>query len=204
MKLDEYKKFIPQVESLIGDMNFCGGADYNSRVFHAVLGFATEAGEILDPIKKYAFYGKDLDITNIREEIGDVLWYSALFADCFDISLEGCKKWASTYPPKSGSLLFKDVSREVDYALWDASKNLCSISAQMMETFPHTFSKSIAEYFLNHIFKNIIQILNCIGGSLEEEAERNYNKLNARFKDGFSSEKAINRDLDTERTILEG
>jgi NTP pyrophosphatase (non-canonical NTP hydrolase) len=39
--------------------------------------------------------------------------------------------------------------------------------------------------------------------SLEEVMQKNADKLAARYKDGFSENKALNRDLDTEREILE-
>lgn len=39
--------------------------------------------------------------------------------------------------------------------------------------------------------------------SFEELQERNINKLKARFPDKFTEEKALNRDLETERNILE-
>jgi len=42
------------------------------------------------------------------------------------------------------------------------------------------------------------------GIALEEMMERNINKLKARYPDKFSQEKALNRNLDIERDILEG
>ena len=42
------------------------------------------------------------------------------------------------------------------------------------------------------------------GKSFEELMEKNISKLRARYGEKFSSEKAINRDLDLERKILEG
>jgi len=45
---------------------------------HAVMGCATEAGELVDAYKKTVFYGKPLDTVNVKEEIGDILWYLAI------------------------------------------------------------------------------------------------------------------------------
>jgi NTP pyrophosphatase (non-canonical NTP hydrolase) len=50
----------------------------NVRLLHAALGMQTESGEFSDQIKKYIFYDKDLDRTNLIEEIGDLLWYVAI------------------------------------------------------------------------------------------------------------------------------
>lgn len=45
------------------------------RLLHAMIGMCTESGEIQDQLKKHIFYGKQIDKTNLVEEIGDLLWY---------------------------------------------------------------------------------------------------------------------------------
>lgn len=45
------------------------------HLIHMVLGISGEAGELLDTIKKYAIYGKDLDKENVIEELGDLEFY---------------------------------------------------------------------------------------------------------------------------------
>jgi NTP pyrophosphatase (non-canonical NTP hydrolase) len=59
-----------------------------ARLVHAVLGLQTEAGELADPIKKHIYYGRPLDLVNLREEIGDCLWYLAIAADALGTTLE--------------------------------------------------------------------------------------------------------------------
>jgi hypothetical protein len=39
-------------------------------LLHGGMGVATEAGELLDVIKKHHAYGKEIDLVNLREEIG--------------------------------------------------------------------------------------------------------------------------------------
>lgn len=51
------------------------------RVLHSAMGCVTEAGELMDAVKKSVFYGKVLDTVNIREEAGDILWYLAILFD---------------------------------------------------------------------------------------------------------------------------
>jgi hypothetical protein len=51
---------------------------------------------------------------------------------------------------------------------------------------------------------NIRIYLNLYNLNIEEVWEKNIEKLRARYGEKFSSERAINRDLETERTILEG
>lgn len=51
------------------------------RLSHAAMGMVTEAAEFIDVLKKHAFYGKEIDATNLAEEIGDIFWYIAIACD---------------------------------------------------------------------------------------------------------------------------
>jgi len=93
-------------------------------LLHSAMGLSTEAGELLDMLKKHIFYKKPLDTVNAIEELGDICWYMAL-------------------------------------------------------------------------------ALKTLGTTFEDIMERNIKKLTARYPNKFTSEDAINRDLETERTILE-
>lgn len=48
------------------------------RLIHGALGVSTEAGELLDALKKHVYYDKPLDTVNVIEEAGDILWYLAI------------------------------------------------------------------------------------------------------------------------------
>lgn len=97
----------------------------NIQLFHAGLGMATEAGEVLEQLRNHIFDDKALDKINLAEECGDMAWYMAI------------------------------ISRVV-------------------------------------------------GQSFGEIFYRNIAKLKARYPLKFSTENALNRNLDTEREILEG
>lgn len=96
----------------------------NAELLHHAMGMCTEAGEFLDQMKKVLIYGKEVDKTNLKEELGDMLWYIA------------------------GAVRLLDTSIEI-------------------------------------------------------EMVRNIEKLRARFPSKFDAERALVRDLDTERKILE-
>ena len=51
------------------------------RLVHAAMGMQTETAEFTDALKKSLFYGKVLDVTNLKEELGDLLWYVAIAMD---------------------------------------------------------------------------------------------------------------------------
>jgi len=74
-------------------------------LLHAGMGLVTEAGEFLDALKKHIYYGKDLDVVNLKEELGDSLWYLALalrtLETDFDSVMEtNIKKLKIRYPEK--------------------------------------------------------------------------------------------------------
>jgi len=58
------------------------------KILHGAIGLSTESGEILDCIKKHLFYGKPLDLVNLKEELGDIFWYCALLAGELGITFD--------------------------------------------------------------------------------------------------------------------
>lgn len=62
--------------------------DDAGRLIHAAMGISGEAGELIDAVKKHIMYGKALDVDNIKEELGDSLWYMALMLDLIGSSFE--------------------------------------------------------------------------------------------------------------------
>ena len=80
----------------------------NSRILHAVAGMVTEAGELMDNVKKALFYGKKFDRANAVEELGDMSWYMSLIMDVLNITWEevwelNIKKLKIRYPEKFNS-----------------------------------------------------------------------------------------------------
>lgn len=52
------------------------------------LGLCGEAGEVSEPIKKHLFHGKDLDESQVEEELGDALFYLAGLCSVLGFKLE--------------------------------------------------------------------------------------------------------------------
>ena len=72
-------------------------------LMHCAAGTSGEAGELLDAIKKNWAYNKPLDLENIREEAGDLLFYLLSLLDLLEIPLyevieANTKKLAKRYP----------------------------------------------------------------------------------------------------------
>ena len=66
---------------------FLSKEDKTIDIFHCIVGMQTELGELADAYKKHIFYGKELDITNVSEEIFDFLWYAVNLARIEKIDL---------------------------------------------------------------------------------------------------------------------
>lgn len=116
----EWKEYMKLSANTCADLKT---AEANNN--HMLMGMVTEVGELVDAYKKHYAYGKVLDKVNVKEELGDLMFYIS---------------------------------------------NFCR---------------------MNNI-------------NLEDQLTINIDKLKARYPHKFDSDKAINRDLDTERKILEG
>ena len=53
----------------------------NSRIFHVVVGIATESTELVEAVYAAEFQNKPLDLINLTEEAADIDWYSAILHD---------------------------------------------------------------------------------------------------------------------------
>lgn len=65
-------------------------ATYAEREFQLSgfgLGIAGEAGEVADYLKKVLHHGHPADADKVKKELGDVLWYTAIIAARFNLSL---------------------------------------------------------------------------------------------------------------------
>lgn len=71
--MDRFTKDCLRTESTL--FNVKPGTD---RLLHAAMGMQTECAEFTDQLKKHIFYGKPLDETNLKEELGDMMWYMSI------------------------------------------------------------------------------------------------------------------------------
>jgi NTP pyrophosphatase (non-canonical NTP hydrolase) len=87
---------------------------------HMAYGLVTESGEILDALKKHKFYGRELDVQNLKEEVGDLMWYLIQFVDILDYSLDeakidNIKKLEKRYPEKFVDVVKRNQSDELSH-----------------------------------------------------------------------------------------
>ncbi|MFF5078116.1 nucleoside triphosphate pyrophosphohydrolase family protein [Actinoplanes sp. NPDC000266] len=82
MNLDDYQK---------AALRTAAPRDKHNEVFHLLLGLVGETGEIAEKAKKVVRdHGSDFsrwDTEDLRKELGDALWYLAVLADHFGLTL---------------------------------------------------------------------------------------------------------------------
>jgi len=71
------------VKALLKDMPNAG-----DNLMHTAAGISGEAGELLDAVKKHWAYGKPLDMENVREELGDIMFYVTAMMNVLDLDEE--------------------------------------------------------------------------------------------------------------------
>lgn len=101
MTFDEYQVLAKRTEKLL---------QYADRINHAMLGLASEVGELAGTVKKWHAYNQELDVKNIQEELGDILWYMALLCNVKGLSFSeiaqmNVEKLAKRYPEKYDDVL---------------------------------------------------------------------------------------------------
>lgn len=63
-------------------------APNGSWLLHSLIGLSGETGELAAAIQRWLYYGKELDKTNVVEELGDLCWYLAQACRSIGIQLE--------------------------------------------------------------------------------------------------------------------
>ena len=103
-ELDAIKKTLFYGKELPGSLNIEGGETceklpvwfkndkFGENVIHAIIGAATEAGELLEALRAVTIENKVFDEVNMREEVGDVFWYFAILADTCGFSFEEAQR----------------------------------------------------------------------------------------------------------------
>lgn len=89
---------------------------YEAMCSNMCMGLAGEIGEVIDIMKKHIYQGKELDITDVIEEVGDVLWYIANFCNVNNITMDECmesniKKLRKRFP---NGFTVKDANQRKD------------------------------------------------------------------------------------------
>lgn len=93
--------------------------DVDPRLFHVIVGLATESTELVQALTKSIIGGEELDGVNILEEFGDLNWYEAIGIDALNGDFENVlatniDKLRERFPEKftSDNAINRDVDKE--------------------------------------------------------------------------------------------
>lgn len=165
--------------------------ELDTELLHGAIGMVTEAQELLVAVNPVE--GTALDTVNLMEEVSDLFWYLTIFqryyTDC---------DWEDVDLPAS----CKTLEDYVDVILTSTINVLDGFKKWAYYGKPLSENAVKADLYLT--YRCCVGILNLIGYNIDDTRTINIKKLKDRFPDKFTSEDAINRDLDTERKTLEG
>lgn len=178
MKLQEYQNKAKRTSADLGSDKL--------NLSHMVMGMCTELPELEDAII-------NKDITNIGEELADIYWYIANYETFRGYKTETVKRLVGI---NSGGVvlgvgkLYRDIG-----LLQDIIKKYVAYNKEI---------DTIIEEELLHVIKyNLSMMFKLYELNESEYLQKNIDKLIARYPDKFTEHDAVNRDLETERKILE-
>ncbi len=180
-----WKEYLVMSEKTMSTEFHCDKKD--ERLLHAVIGVLTEIEELLDN-----HIGDKQDDTNRLEEAGDVCWYLAIIGR--EMNLEYPQLIVKTKNDNPMKLVLKIV------------KNTCKLLDMMKKKLYYNkpIDESQFKTITTLVMLDVSDYMNTYDIDIEKSFDVNIDKLKARYGDKFSSDRAINRDLETERNILEG
>lgn len=157
---------------------------------HAVLGIATDMGEVGSIIKANVIYNKPIDRKHLVKELGDVCWFISYACDCLGITLsdivyfpiEDREFMASQHLDEKSNYWIK---RGLQIAGKLCSHNL-EVPIPIREDY--TFKMYLAKAF---VCVSVIAFLN--GIEMEEVYVENIDKLRQRYPAGYTDIDAIQR-----------
>ncbi len=154
----------------------CVDLDEKLHLCHMLLGMYTEMEEYKNAIEKD-------DHVNAREEIGDALWFLANYCRVRDIDL--LSVWDSVIYTSYTLLTSLNELSDIIKGYIAYNKEIDTFEEKrILRCICYNYKKLLGEYYVDDIL------------------ERNINKLRVRFPQAFDTEKALNRDLESERKEL--
>lgn len=158
---------------------------------HYLLGISSEIGEMCSCLKKFVGYNRPLDIVNLGEEMGDILWFVSQLAQL-------------KYPDGPISkMVFKEKESLENYnkgtTLFEGIMTLNLIFASII------WSEKEERNYQQELF-DMVNALSLIGElhglHLADLAWINIQKLAVRFPEKFDSQREMMRDLGLEYQTL--
>lgn len=164
------------------------------RLEMGAMGLLGESGELMDLFKKNRFQGHALNRADVLEELGDVLWYAACVLRAPDpripkytnLSMETVVLIGDEETHRASCLqemiMIRQCRAMIGFAaaLFDSAFDLDPLSTFQMQ--------------IGGILSSILVIGSRFQLTLTDIMTANIDKLRARYPDGFTEERSINRE----------
>jgi len=193
MKWNEY---LPLAEKTLSTQFNCS-EESNQKLLHSCIGSLTEIQEILENYENGILITDSNKQGSVAEESADIFWYlSILFRE---LNIQIIEKEEHSF-----ILDEFNVNRPFDLLLEFIKENLKLLDILKKKIY---YNKDMNIEVVKKLSINMFYLLNYYceknNTNVSDILDKNINKLKARYGEKFSSERAINRDLETEREILE-
>jgi NTP pyrophosphatase (non-canonical NTP hydrolase) len=152
---------------------------------HSILGLTTEIGELVTNIKRMVIYGKVADeamLANMKEEVGDILWYIPLGMQVVGLKFENAF-WAAEF--RAMSLV--EATREMVAGLGHLN-DFVTAEACISGFTPKSIEAITQAY--GRIIAGAGSVGNFLGSSILQLCGQNIAKLRLRYPDKFTAELA--------------
>lgn len=188
MKIAEYVPLAVRTEKQLPD---------NERLVHGCMGLITECGEVVTELKRMHIYEKPLDNDrkkHICEEIGDMLWYSAILLDTLDTDLTMFANLPKLPFPDSANNIWSAPSLLFSVMIGRISYIVTAMHAGMYED-DSELRSALEDIVLSvsSLIGGMELIANHCDSSIETIMEENVAKLQIRFPNAYSNEAAEGR-----------
>lgn len=190
MDLKQYVKDAIRTESIIDKVTTDRSMLVNMLKAHIA------SGNILDMIKKNAFYGKEIDRDKFNNYLSTIVTVGVQTNMFNNTTING---QAYTTPP---------VDIDIDTRVFHSLIGILTESTELAEALlkiivtGNADNVNILEEFGDIGWYEAIGI-DALDGDFEQILNTNIEKLRKRFPEKFTNEKAIDRDLEVERLTLE-
>lgn len=179
--LELYTKEAIRTESKVDKITV--NADFLKSIMAMYIG----AGNMLDQVKKHAFYSKEYDEDQLKKDFMGVVSGLDAFKENFDdMNVE------------------EDLG--VDPRIFHALVGIATESTEMLEALDLSGQTMDNVNLLEESFDvdwYQFILLDALNGNLRDVWDTGIEKLRVRYPDKFTSKLAINRDLDAERQVLD-
>lgn len=158
---------------------------------HGAFGILSEVGEIISPLKASFFYGKLLDLDNVKEEIGDAAWFAVYL----------CAAHGTTIPESEsgGSTIAVVLTGFPEYALIssDVQRATAIVGCTAALLYAKSQDRVIGPGEIANTAALFIAALAYLGATLGlnfgDVLQHNIDKLKRRYPGKYSDEAAIAR-----------